>query len=90
VTVVIDTSALISLAIGDVLDQTLAAFDAITTPAVIEELEETAEYDDRHGTAATTVLRQTDALTVQDADGAVRNESCRCRRGELRCRSPRC
>lgn len=68
-TVVIDTSALISLAIGDVLDQTLAAFDAITTPAVIEELEETAEYDDRHGTAATTLLRQTDALTMQDADG---------------------
>ena len=69
-TVVVDTSALISLAVGDVLDQTLAAFDVVTTPTVIEELEETAEYDDRHGTAATTVLRRTDALTVQDADGA--------------------
>ncbi|MDZ5811480.1 hypothetical protein U4E84_08990 [Halorubrum sp. AD140] len=63
-------SALISLAVGDVIDQTLAAFDIVTTPTVIEELEETAEYNDRHGTTATTVLRQTDALTVQEADGA--------------------
>ncbi|MFC7020393.1 MULTISPECIES: hypothetical protein [Haloarcula] len=83
-TVVIDTSALISLAVGGVLDQTLAAFDAVTTPTVIEELEETAEYDDRHGTAATTVLQWTDTLTVQDADGAP-FETSRVDAGEASC-----
>lgn len=83
-TVVVDTSALISLAVGAVLDQTLASFDVVTTSTVIEELEETAEYDDRHGTAATTVLRQTDALTVQDADGAP-FETSRVDTGEASC-----
>jgi predicted nucleic acid-binding protein len=84
VTVVVDTSALISLAVGDALDQTLAAFDIVTTPTVIEELEATAAYDDRHGTAATAVLRRTDALTVEDADGAP-FETSRVDAGEASC-----
>lgn len=83
-TVVVDTSALISLAVGDVLNDAVAAFDIVTTPTVIEELEETAEYDDWHGTAATAVLRQTDALTVQDADGAP-FETSRVDAGEASC-----
>lgn len=83
-TVVVDTSAFISLAVGDVLDQTLTAFDVVTTHTVIEELEATAEYDDRHGTAATTVLQQTDALTVHDAAGAS-FETSRVDAGEASC-----
>jgi len=84
VTVVVDTSALISLAVGDVLDDAIAAFDIVTTPTVIEEVEKTAEYDDRHGTAATAVLRQRDAITVQDADGAP-FETSRVDAGEASC-----
>lgn len=83
-TVVVDTSALISLAVGDVLDDAIAAFDIVTTPTVIEEVEKTAEYDDRHGTAATAVLRQRDAITVQDADGAP-FETSRVDAGEASC-----
>jgi predicted nucleic acid-binding protein len=84
VTVVVDTSALISLAIGDALDETLAAFDIVTTPTVIEELEATAAYDDRHGTAATAVLGQMESLTVHDADGAP-FETSRVDAGEASC-----
>jgi predicted nucleic acid-binding protein len=84
VTVVVDTSALISLAIGNALDETLAAFDTVTTPTVIEELEETAAYDDRHGTAATAVLQRMESLTVQDADGAP-FETSRVDAGEASC-----
>jgi len=84
VTVVVDRSALISLAVGDVLDDAIAAFDIVTTPTVIEEVEKTAEYDDRHGTAATAVLRQRDAITVQDADGAP-FETSRVDAGEASC-----
>jgi predicted nucleic acid-binding protein len=84
VTVVVDTSAFISLAIGDALDETLAAFDTVTTPTVIEELEETAAYDDRHGTAATAVLQRMESLTVQDADGAP-FETSRVDAGEASC-----
>ena len=83
-TVVVDRSALISLAVGDVLDDAIAAFDIVTTPTVIEEVEKTAEYDDRHGTAATAVLRQRDAITVQDADGAP-FETSRVGAGEASC-----
>lgn len=83
-TVVVDRSALISLAVGDVLDDAIAAFDIVTTPTVIEEVEKTAEYDDRHGTAATAVLRQRDAITVQDADGAP-FETSRVDAGEASC-----
>lgn len=83
-TVVVDTSAFISLAVGDVLDQTLAAFDVVTTTTVIEELNATAAYDDRHGTAATTALQQTDALTVHDVDGAS-FETSRVDAGEASC-----
>lgn len=83
-TVVVDTSAFISLAVGDVLDQTLTAFDVVTTPTVIEELEATAEYDDRHGTAATTVLDRANEVTVHDATGTT-FETSRVDAGEASC-----
>ncbi|WP_254547205.1 hypothetical protein [Halomarina pelagica] len=61
---VIDTSAFISLAIGDVLDDVLAEFDVVTTALVIDELETTAEYDDVHGRGATAVLERADCFEI--------------------------
>jgi predicted nucleic acid-binding protein len=54
--IVADTSALISIASIDLLDTFLKEFDVHTTETVVEELEETSEYNDRHGEAAQTVL----------------------------------
>jgi len=55
--------------IGDVLDHVLEEFDVATTAAAVEELEETAEYDDLHGAGAAAVLDAEDALTVVDIEG---------------------
>lgn len=82
--VVIDTSAFISLAVGDVLNQAVTTFDFVTTPTVIEELEATAAYDDRHGTAAGTVLERTNEVTVCDTTGAS-FETSRVDAGEASC-----
>jgi len=59
-----DTSALISLASIDVLDTFLTEFDVHTTETVVEELENTADYEDVHGEAAEQVLDQLDRITV--------------------------
>ena len=64
-----DTSALISVASIDLLDIFLSEFDVHTTELVIEELEETSEYDDRHGEAAQIVLDNQDRFTVHDIQG---------------------
>jgi len=58
--IVADTSSLISLASIELLDTFLEEFDVHTTELVIEELRETAEYEDRHGEAAQTVLQHLD------------------------------
>lgn len=60
--IVADTSALISIASTDLLDTFLTEFDVHTTETVVEELEETSEYDDRHGEAAQTVLDNIDQI----------------------------
>ena len=83
-TVVVDTSAFISLAIGDVLDQMLTTFDVVTTHTVIEELEATVEYDDQHGAAAATVLDRANEVTVHDTAGAS-FETSRVDAGEASC-----
>lgn len=67
---VVDTSAFVSLAVGCVLDHTLDEFDVVTTASVVEELEETAAYDDRHGRGAATVLDASEAFRVVDACGS--------------------
>lgn len=54
--IVADTSALISIASIDLIDVFLAEFSVHTTETVIEELEDTAEYNDTHGDAAAHVL----------------------------------
>ena len=65
--IVADTSAFITLASTDVLELVLEEFDVHTSKLVIEELEDTAEYNDRHGTAADQVLQYRDRFTVHEA-----------------------
>lgn len=67
--IVADTSSLISLASIDLLDTLLTEFDVHTTELVIEELEETAEYEDRHGNAAQIVLDNRDKFTSHEVQG---------------------
>ncbi len=54
--IVVDTSALITIASINLLEPVLTEYDVHTTETVIDELEETAEYEDVHGRAAQTVL----------------------------------
>ncbi len=62
--IVADTSAVISLTTADILPVVLEEFDVRTTESVIEELEETGEYDDIHGKAARTALDQKPSIGV--------------------------
>lgn len=67
--IVADTSALISIASIDFLDTFLTEFNVHTTETVIEELEETSEYDDRHGDAAQTVLDNLHQINTHQVKG---------------------
>jgi predicted nucleic acid-binding protein len=82
--IVADTSALVSLAAADCLDLFLDEFDVQTTDTVIEELEETADYDDPHGEAATGILDRNDRLTVHTVEEDV-PETSRIDHGEGSC-----
>jgi len=62
--IVADTSALISLATAQSLDLVLDEFDVHTTATVLDELEETADYDDSAGESAEDVLDHRDRFTV--------------------------
>lgn len=65
---VADTSALLSLTSGEVLELVLGEFDVHTTETVRQELQETAAYEDRHATAAEAVLANGDRLRVHETD----------------------
>ena len=65
---VVDTSAFVSLAVGGVLEPTTEEFEIATTQAVLDELKQTGEYDDLHGTAASAVVEQRDAFTILSTD----------------------
>lgn len=67
--IVADRSALISIASIDFLDTFLTEFNVHTTETVIEELEETSEYDDRHGDAAQTVLDNLNRINTHQVKG---------------------
>lgn len=69
--IVADTSALVSLATADTLGLVLDEFDVHTTETVIEELEDTAGYDDAHGTAAQDALDMRERMTVHAVAGEV-------------------
>lgn len=66
--IVVDTSALITIASINLLDHLLSEYDVHTTETVIEELEKTAEYDDVHGQAAQDVLDQVERIEVHNID----------------------
>lgn len=69
--IVADTSALVSVATAEVLETVVAEFDIHTTERVVSELRDTAEYGDRHGTAAADVLDHLDDLTVHSVETAM-------------------
>jgi len=76
-TLVPDASALVSLGVvadGDADDSpdpltlTLARYDVVVPAAVVEELQETASYDDAHGHAAGAVLDRLGALETRGVE----------------------
>jgi predicted nucleic acid-binding protein len=67
--IVADTSALISIASIDLLGAFLTEFDVHTTETVVEELEQTSEYDDIHGEAADTVLNCLNQVNTHQVEG---------------------
>ena len=67
--IVADTSSLISLTSIDLLDTLLTEFDVHTTETVIQELEDTSDYDDSHGQAAQNVLNNLDKITAHQVKG---------------------
>ena len=72
--IVADTSALITVASIDILGHVLTEFDVHITETVLEELEDTAEYEDVHGEAARDVLNQQHRLTIHEtSDTTVRS-----------------
>lgn len=82
--IVADTSALVSLTTAECLDLFLDEFDVHTTDTVLDELEDTAAYDDPHGNAATEILDRRDRMTVHTVDDDV-PETSRIDRGEGSC-----
>jgi len=66
--IIADTSALLSLATGDVLEVVLSEFDIHTTETVIEEVEAPRDYEDVHAEAAAIVLEQSDQLTIHETE----------------------
>jgi len=68
-----DASALVSLGIvtgddPDPLALCLSQYEVVVPTAVIDELRETASYEDIHGHAASAVLDRADSLTTQSID----------------------
>lgn len=67
---VADTSGLVSLGIvsgegADPLDLCIKRYDVLVPDIVVDELEDVASYDDKHGHAASTVLQHTDSFTTR-------------------------
>jgi predicted nucleic acid-binding protein len=63
---VVDTSAFVSLGTIDTLEIVLDEFDVQTTELVLDELANTADYDDTHGEAAESVLSHRESITVHE------------------------
>lgn len=62
--IVVDTSAFISLSLGNILDIVLDEYSVYSTQRVHDELRDTAAYDDIHGDAASAVLESVDEITI--------------------------
>lgn len=63
--IVLDSSALISLMHGGILNLVLSEFEVVISSRVVEELEETSEYKDMDGKAANKALKQKDRLKIR-------------------------
>jgi len=82
--IVVDTSAFVSLSVGDVLNIVLDEYAVHTTQHVHDELLDTAAYDDVHGEAADAALDSVASITVhQRTDPAI--ETSRIDIGEASC-----
>ncbi len=66
----VDTSALISLAVGSKLEECLKEFDLVITEGVKDELEDVSDYSDKHASGAELVLEivSQDGITVESID----------------------
>jgi predicted nucleic acid-binding protein len=62
--IVADTSALISLSAVELFETTVEEFDVHTTKIVVEELEQTSEYEDSDAEAAKAVLEEIEKVSV--------------------------
>ena len=67
--IVVDTSAFVSLAVGDVIETVVEEFEVVTTQTVWTELDATAAYDDVHGWGAEAVQSVGEQVQVLDVDG---------------------
>jgi predicted ribonuclease YlaK len=72
-TLVADTSALVSLAVTSdsrqiVLPLLLEGYDVAVPQQIIEELEDVAQYEDNHGKAAQVVLAEQDSIAVYEIE----------------------
>lgn len=81
---VMDTSAFLSLASVKILDTVLEEYEVHTTETVLEELEQTAEYEDLHAKAAQRVIELSSRFQVHDVK-TEDFESSRIDRGEYSC-----
>lgn len=68
---VADTSAVISLATVDLLETFLSEFEIHTTETILDELEETAQYDDAHGEAAQLALDNVERIETHQVGGTL-------------------
>ncbi len=66
--IVADTSTLISISSVNLLDIFITEFNVHTTETVVEELEKTSGYDDRHGQAAQKVLDNLNRINTHQVE----------------------
>lgn len=81
---VIDTSAFLSLASINILETVLKEYDIHTTETVLEELEETSDYDDVHAESAQKVIELSTKFEVNNVETRDFNSS-RIDKGEYSC-----
>ena len=64
---VFDTSALISLASIDLIENIIKHFNVISTESVIKELDDFSKFEDRFGNASKEVLKYKNNFTIKSA-----------------------
>lgn len=71
--IVADTSALISLSIGDIIEKCLSLFEISISPRVLEELKKTSRYEDKHAEGASKIIELVDKEKIK-TKGSVKDE----------------